>query len=132
LTRYIGGLYTFGSPRTGNDAFKKHFEKEMPKNIYRFVYAEDIVTRLVISTKDPYERYDIHAENPLSYRIAYWIISLFHATEEYYHLGERCKIERTVPLTIIERVLPVLIPIFDHAPINYHKSLSNYKLKKTQ
>jgi triacylglycerol lipase len=38
----VQGVYTFGSPRVGNEVFKEHFEAGM----YRFVNNRDIVPRL--------------------------------------------------------------------------------------
>jgi len=41
------GVYTFGSPRVGNDVFKEHFEVR----IYRFVNNADIVPRVPLPGK---------------------------------------------------------------------------------
>jgi predicted lipase len=38
-------LYTFGSPRVGNDGFRDSFNRRVPKS-YRFVYGMDIVPAL--------------------------------------------------------------------------------------
>lgn len=42
----IGGVYTFGSPRVGNDSFVRSFNSYFKGRSYRYVNAMDIVTRL--------------------------------------------------------------------------------------
>ena len=42
----LGGLYTFGQPRIGNEAFTKNFDVNLKSKTYRFVNNNDIVPRV--------------------------------------------------------------------------------------
>ncbi|KGN62006.1 uncharacterized protein LOC101210786 isoform X1 [Cucumis sativus] len=49
LLNRLHGIYTYGQPRVGNDKFKDFMEKVLHKHgcrYFRFVYSNDIVTRL--------------------------------------------------------------------------------------
>lgn len=43
--RFAISTYTFGSPRVGNEGFRKSFNKRVP-NSYRFIYGMDLVPAL--------------------------------------------------------------------------------------
>jgi len=43
--KFAVSIYTFGSPRVGNNGFRESFNKRVP-NSYRFVYGMDIVAAL--------------------------------------------------------------------------------------
>jgi len=127
LSHHIAGLYTYGSPRVGNDIFKKHFEGELGRRMFRFVFAGDVVSKLPISTKDLEDGFDINApNNPLVYKIAYWIFHLHEATEQYEHVGKRMELKRE-GVNMLERIFRFLVPVFDHTPYNYHKALAQLK-----
>jgi triacylglycerol lipase len=42
----VGGLYTFGQPRTGDTEFARSFDGEFGNKTFRFVNDQDIVTRV--------------------------------------------------------------------------------------
>ncbi|MDF1811817.1 MAG: lipase family protein [Verrucomicrobiales bacterium] len=42
----VGGIYTYGQPKVGNQAFVNYFKKHFADQYFRFVYNKDIVARI--------------------------------------------------------------------------------------
>ncbi|KNE58446.1 hypothetical protein AMAG_04017 [Allomyces macrogynus ATCC 38327] len=51
---HFAGLYTFGSPRVGDETFQQFMHAHHPNKLFRFVYNKDVVPRVIPIRKDKY------------------------------------------------------------------------------
>ena len=49
----VGGIFTFGQPRTGDAAFSRAMERLYPGKAHRIVHAADIIPHVRTDSKVP-------------------------------------------------------------------------------
>ncbi|XWS45267.1 hypothetical protein CRYUN_Cryun15aG0121800 [Craigia yunnanensis] len=144
LLERMKGVYTFGQPRVGDEAFGNYMEKNLSKNgiqYYRYVYCNDIVPRIPfdgmfkhfgtcvyynssykaeIVDEVPYKNYfSIWAIFPMLKNASYEVIRSFTITKKYgpdYKEGW---------LLFSARLMGLVVPgIPNHCPQDYVNSTS--------
>jgi len=89
--QHIGGIYTFGAPKCGNEQFKILYEAELAHRTFRFVNDRDIVPLLPVTEglRSNYLRllsrkiFGSFVEGSIKY-----IYNLFYKEKEYCHVAK--------------------------------------------